>query len=80
MKIETKFEIGQEVYCVADCYNTLGARLEIVSIVRIYVIQISDKGIIYLTDDGQFEENELFATREEAEAKLRENKNESICN
>lgn len=72
MEIKTKFDIGQNVYCIVDCYNTLGERVEAVSMVRIYIIQISDEKIIYLTDDGQFEENELFATREEAEQRLEE--------
>ena len=72
MKIETKFDIGQEVWIVFD--RTLwGERLLSVEKVVISTIVITDK-IMYNFETIPYDHKEelLFATREEAEQKLKE--------
>ena len=68
MKIETKFDIGQKVWFV-DLW--LGIEEVVISGVEIW----KDKTYTYIIDAyfGEFaEEGELFATKEEAEQKLKE--------
>ena len=73
MKIETKFDIGQKVYAI---YHD---RIYKTKIGYIQVFKIDNTLIIYyryfLNDSDELyasEEDVLFATREEAEAKLKE--------
>lgn len=73
MKIETKFDIGQEVY-VLKSKKEGGYK-----ITKVYVKSISinaeKKGvkILYFVDNGNgYWENGLFKTRQEAEQKLKE--------
>ena len=73
MKIETKFDIGQKVYAI---YHD---RIYETKIGYIQVFNIDNTLIIYyryfLNDSDELyasEADTLFATREEAEAKLKE--------
>ena len=75
MKIKTKFDIEQEVYCITDAYNAIRDSFSMVSMVKIYGVEIFKNRIFYLTDDGKFEEQDLFSTKEEAEQKLEEIEN-----
>ena len=72
MKIETKFDIGQEVY-VIDYYDNFYHKTikEIVPCKNIS-IEINKGGISYITDEGLYSARKTFATQEEAEAKLKE--------
>lgn len=74
MKIETKFEPEQYVFYIDKFVNEDGK--EYYSIIVDYIRRIfinSLKEIYYVLNDEQtFIESELFATREEAEAKLKE--------
>lgn len=65
MKIETKFDIGQKVFYI----NNVG---KILSGIVYNIRWDSVKGFVYFIPlDWRFAEDELFATREEAEAKLK---------
>lgn len=70
MKIETKFEPNQEVYYI-DRY--------IIYEMKIFSIEIYETNSLHIVRYGDangkmFMEHQLFATREEAEAKLKEMK------
>ena len=69
MKLETKFDIGQEVYRISDYLDDI-ISFEIKQI-RISNIRIPE---YYVNRDSKwgYYESELFATKEEAEAKLKE--------
>lgn len=79
MKIETKFDIGQEVYCVSkdDTWHIDKGTIRSVSIdkntntISIWFYVYYESGLTFwhiLEDYGK----EVFATKEEAEAKLKE--------
>ena len=74
MKIETKFEPEQYVFYIDKFVNKSGK--EYYSIVVDYIRRIfinSLKEVYYVLNEGQtFTESELYATREEAEQKLKE--------
>ena len=76
MKIETKFEPEQYIFYIDKFVNRNGK--EYYSIVVDYIRRIfinSLKEFYYVLKDGQtFTESELFATREEAEKKIKEMK------
>lgn len=77
MKIETKFDIHQEVYYIAEYINGNGDSFKEVTMGDITSIRLSEdinkKATIYYWIDGYtYTENQLFATREEAEKKLKE--------
>lgn len=76
MKIETKFEPEQYVFYIDKFVDENGK--EYYSIVADYIRRIfinSLKEVYYVLNDEQtFIESELFATREEAEQKLEEMK------
>lgn len=75
MKIETKFDIGQEVYYIDDCDFEIGDYEceKQVSQSYVYQILVWENKILYYVEDGKYcDENELFTTKEEAEAKLKE--------
>ena len=69
MKIETKFDIGQKVYRIDECF-------EEVRECTIRQIRIESPRLIayFSRIEARFGyyEDELFATREEAEKKLKE--------
>lgn len=80
MKIETKFDIGQEVWFIKRCIYYVKNPYEIRS-GKIGAIQLYDEGrISYVVFIDFFEENELFATKAEAEQALKrlEGKDEKI--
>lgn len=81
MKIETKFNLGQEVYVITPYRNDWGGTTKTINIVEKVeieeiVIQIEDtkKLIIYywLKNRGKEGEEFMFATKEEAEQRLKE--------
>lgn len=65
MKIETKFDIGQEVYVIENRHIFKDIVEE---------IEITEDGILFYFEEGIYglEENEIYATRQEAEQKLKE--------
>lgn len=69
MKIETKFDIGQIVYRIDECF-------EEVRECSIRQIRIENPRFItyFIRTDARFgyDESELFTTRKEAEARLKE--------
>ena len=85
MKIETKFDIGQEVWFIGNKFNGEENSLymgKIRTIVVVYRGVIFDKesyDITYEVDCGFFANvygQRLYATKEEAEAKLKEMQDE----
>lgn len=71
MEIKTKFDIGQEVWLAIKGYRIGKA--------KITMIEIHKDGYVYVVDDLDVEfvfESEIFATKEEAEQKLKEVKDE----
>lgn len=89
MKIETKFNIGQEVFTLYKCkyengltskrYNLLHGTIKSIKVI-IFIDKIK---ISYYMDCSMpqfysdfYEEEVLFATKEEAELKLKELENE----
>lgn len=74
MEIKTKFDIGQEVYYFGF-NNTLGKRM--ICSFTICSINIFDEDCILYTDyySSEYSEWTLFATKEEAEQKLKEIQN-----
>lgn len=85
MEIKTKFDIGQKVWFIGNKFNGEENSLymgKISTIVIVYRGVIFDKeshDISYEVDCGFFAnmyEERLYATKEEAEAKLKEIKNE----
>lgn len=75
MKIETKFDIGQEVYYIDDCDFELGDYECEKQVLQSYIYQLLvwKNKILYYVEDGKYcDESELFTTREEAEAKLKD--------
>lgn len=71
MKIETKFDIGQEVYYIVN-YFDLGNISGEVKIGFIDNIVYQGNKIFYQVKNIYYAENYIFATREEAEKKLKE--------
>ena len=73
MKINIKFDIGQKVYVIYNChiFETKIAYIELFKINNTLIIYYRYflKGSCELYSSG---EDELFATREKAEAKLKE--------
>lgn len=73
MKINTKFDIGQKVYVIYNChiFETKIAYIEVFKINNTLIIRYRYflKGSCELYSSG---EDELFVTREEAKAKLKE--------
>ena len=75
MKIETKFDIGQEVYViyfdwVSEKIYVTNAIIEDINILP-YTVN-SQVCYNYHTSIGEYEENDIYITREEAEQKLKE--------
>ena len=71
MKIETKFGIGQEVWFIlyGKVYKTT---------IKYICCKINEYGNLIVYEDKRyiFKESELYGTREEAEAKLKEMQDE----
>ena len=71
MKIETKFDIGQEVYTV-DCYRKSAIQPELEGMmdfakVTIEYISFDRKGIEYFTSaEGEYREERVYGTIEDA--------------
>ena len=77
MKIETKFDIGQEVYYLDDIYifNPSIHKEKAIMKGRVFEILITDYDILYNFNLEKYEwisEDCCFRTKEEAEAKLKE--------
>ena len=78
MKIETKFDIGQDVYTIRHNNSIYHTKIDIISLIEIN----GEVCVFYYYDQpGSYAhceeiEKNLFATREEAEAKLKELKGE----
>lgn len=80
-KIETKFEIGQEVYCYIGYTNN---KIHEAEIVAIFANRFEDKEVntnnYRIVDKYDYvytiPEDQIFATPEEAEAKLKEMQDE----
>lgn len=76
MKIETKFDIGQDVYYVGGFYNRKGeVFFDVVQcrINKINICEYADKPcIFYDTDDGMMIEDRLYETPNEADERLKE--------
>lgn len=72
--IRPKFKVGQEVWFVSDPYTARYAKVRHMKIEEISISSIFvERGIMYAGDDwAGISESELFATKEEAEAKLKE--------
>lgn len=71
-----KFKIGQEVWWIDTRLNSFNEQKYIIQSYIIQEIVIFKDGVRYMDDDGFIEEEDLFATEEEAQAKLEELKNE----
>ena len=71
MKIETKFDIGQEVYYI-DSWLEGGEIFTEIRPMIVREIKIEKNKISYNSDLYYYPEDKLFATREEAEQKLKE--------
>ena len=69
MKIETKFDIGQEVWWIKECIYFVKNPYEIRS-GKIGAMEYDGKEIIYVVGLDFIEEKELFATEYEAEQKF----------
>lgn len=73
MKIETKFDIGQEVYYIITYYNDCDDCFREIGIGEIENITLTEeKRKLYLIHGSLYYREELFNTRKEAEAKLKE--------
>lgn len=72
--IRPKFKIGQEVWFVSDPYTARYAKVRHMKIEEISISSIFvERGVIYAGDDwAGISESELFATKQEAQAKLKE--------
>ena len=72
--IRPKFKIGQEVWFVSDPYSARYAKVRHMKIEEISISSIFvERGVMYAGDDwAGISESELFATKQEAEAKLKE--------
>lgn len=83
MKIETKFNLGQEVYVITPYSNDWGGTTKVINIVEkaeiesieIGVSKDATKVIYWLRDRGKEGEEFIFATKTEAEARLKEVQN-----
>ena len=68
MKIETKFDVGQNVYTIIN-------GVEQVQIKKIKICVKKETVIIYIVEAGKWMlslgENQVFATKEEAEERLK---------
>lgn len=71
--IRPKFKIGQEVWFVSDPYTARYAKVRHMKIEEISISSIFvERGVMYAGDDwAGISESELFATEEEAKAKLK---------
>ena len=77
MKIETKFEPGQYIFYIDKFVDKNGKEYYDIVTDYIRIIYINSlKEVYYFLHYGTFTEGELFATREEVEAKLKELQNE----
>lgn len=76
--IRPKFKIGQEVWFVSDPYAARYAKVRHMKIEEISISLIFvERGVMYAGDDwAGISESELFATKQEAQAKLEELKGE----
>ena len=72
--IVPKFKIGQEVWFVSDPYTARYAKVRHMKIEEISISSIFvERGVMYAGDDwAGISESELFATKQEAQAKLKE--------
>ena len=72
--IVSKFKVGQEVWFVSDPYTARYAKVRHMKIEEISISSIFvERGVMYAGDDwAGISESELFATKAEAEAKLKE--------
>ena len=72
--IRPKFKIGQEVWFVSDPYTARYAKVRHMKIEEISISSIFvERGVMYAGDDwAGISESELFATKQEAQAKLKE--------
>jgi hypothetical protein len=67
MKIETKFDIGQKVYYI-DFKNVVEMKISFLEVYKTDIFYYDTIGCCYNEED-------LFATKEEAEQKLKEIEN-----
>ena len=74
--IVPKFKIGQEVWWIDTRINSFNEQRYIIQSYIIQEITIFKDGIRYMDDDGFIDEEDLFATKEQAQAKLEELKGE----
>lgn len=72
MKIETKFDIGQEVYYIVKIINNKNKFMKKVVCNKIRMIVINQTEQVYWVDGYPYKESELFATPKEAEARLKD--------
>jgi hypothetical protein len=74
MKIETKYDIGQEVWVIEDLYykgNIHAGKFAIFG--EVESILTHEQGISYYTDcGGEFAEPQLFPTKEACEQAIKE--------
>ena len=72
--IVSKFKVGQEVWFVSDPYTARYAKVRHMKIEEISISSIFvERGVMYAGDDwAGISESELFATKAEAKAKLKE--------
>ena len=72
--IVSKFKVGQEVWFVSDPYTARYAKVRHMKIEEISISSIFvERGVMYAGDDwAGISESELFATKAEAQAKLKE--------
>ena len=64
------FNIGDTAYIICVMENFIGEKIWTYDIVAIKDIKKDIDNILYETDDGIFDETELFATYDEMKAKL----------
>lgn len=67
MKIETKYDIGQKVW-VNDFYPRRAGKKIVQQEVEIFYIEIFRGGVMYCTYNGNFPENNVYLTEQEAKA------------
>ena len=83
MKIETKFNLGQEVYVITPYKNDWGGTTKVINIVEKVEIESIEIGvnrdatmvIYWLQNRGKEGEDFIFATKTEAELRLKEVQN-----
>lgn len=74
--IVPKFKIGQEVWYIDTRINDFNEQRYVIESYIIQEITIFKDGIRYMDEDGFIYEEDLFATKEEAQARLLELKGE----